>query len=95
MILDINLAARLSAQDEDQLLNHIWMGLLGVEALMVLGVALRAVASSRLFAGAAAVGRRQSNLKGLRGADADAAGVGMGVVVGGEYYDGEGYWVRE
>ncbi|KAH6842752.1 hypothetical protein B0I37DRAFT_417909 [Chaetomium sp. MPI-CAGE-AT-0009] len=48
---DINLSARLSAhmQDEDQLLNNIWIGLLGVEALMVLGVALRAVASSRLF----------------------------------------------
>jgi hypothetical protein len=90
MILDINLAARLSAQDEDQLLNHIWMGLLGVEALMVLGVALRAVASSRLFAGAA-VGRRNS-MKGLK--VAGAAGVdNMGVI--GEYYDGEGYWVRE
>lgn len=39
------------AQDEDQLLNNIWIGLLGVEALMVLGVAVRglvgAVSSSR------------------------------------------------
>ncbi|SPQ26783.1 992bd59f-c947-4386-bcd8-7b3793a1c7f1 [Thermothielavioides terrestris] len=36
---------------EDDLLNSIWIGLLGVEALMVLGVALRglvgAVAASR------------------------------------------------
>ncbi|KAK4238333.1 hypothetical protein C8A03DRAFT_15181 [Achaetomium macrosporum] len=39
--------------DEDQLLNRIWIGLLGVEALIVMGVALRgllaAVSSSRLL----------------------------------------------
>lgn len=29
--------------DEDQLLNGIWIGLLSVEALMVLGVALRSL----------------------------------------------------
>ncbi len=49
----VDLAALLAEQDEDKLLNNIWMGLLGVEALMVLGVALRglvgAVSSSRLF----------------------------------------------
>jgi hypothetical protein len=56
-MLDFNLnpAALLShwQKDEDQFLNNIWIGLLSVEALMVLGVALRglvgAVASSRLF----------------------------------------------
>jgi len=52
-MLDINLSALLSQQSEDQLLNNIWIGLLSVEALMVLGVAVRglagAVASSRLF----------------------------------------------
>lgn len=41
----------LLASDEDTLLNGIWIGLLSVEALMVLGVALRglvgAVVSSR------------------------------------------------
>ncbi|KAL2162265.1 hypothetical protein VTH06DRAFT_7178 [Thermothelomyces fergusii] len=52
-MLDLNNFAGLFAhQSEDQLLNNIWIGLLGVEALMVLGVALRgllgAVASSRL-----------------------------------------------
>ncbi|KAK4248033.1 hypothetical protein C7999DRAFT_13977 [Corynascus novoguineensis] len=50
---DISLSALLSQQNEDQLLNNIWIGLLSVEALMVLGVALRglvgAVASSRFF----------------------------------------------
>ncbi|KAK3303215.1 uncharacterized protein B0T15DRAFT_513420 [Chaetomium strumarium] len=40
--------------DEDQFLNRIWIGLLGVEALIVLGVALHglvgAASSSRLLA---------------------------------------------
>lgn len=49
------LLAKAAQQDEDQLLNGIWIGLLSVEALMVLGVALRglvgAVASSRRFWG--------------------------------------------
>ena len=49
----VDLAALIADQDEDKLLNNIWIGLLGVEALMVLGVALRglveAVSSSRLF----------------------------------------------
>jgi hypothetical protein len=40
--------------DEDQFLNRIWIGLLGVEALIVFGVALRrlvgAVSSSKLLA---------------------------------------------
>ncbi|KAK4032669.1 hypothetical protein C8A01DRAFT_20287 [Parachaetomium inaequale] len=54
-LLDLNLPTLVShwQEDEDQLLNNIWIGLLSVEALMVLGVALRglvgAVASSRLF----------------------------------------------
>ncbi|KAK3292468.1 uncharacterized protein B0H64DRAFT_477598 [Chaetomium fimeti] len=78
-MLDINLSARLSAQDEDQLLNNIWIGLLGVEALMVLGVALRAVVSSRLFT---AIGGRK-----------DSRGVIMGVAS--EYHDVDGYWARE
>ncbi|KAK4100456.1 hypothetical protein N658DRAFT_402908, partial [Parathielavia hyrcaniae] len=40
-------------EDENQLLNGIWIGLLSVEALMVLGVMVRGlfrgVASSRWF----------------------------------------------
>lgn len=47
----LNLSTLLADHSEDELLNGIWIGLLGVEALMVLGVALRglvgAVASSR------------------------------------------------
>ncbi|KAL2187197.1 hypothetical protein L209DRAFT_298559 [Thermothelomyces heterothallicus CBS 203.75] len=58
-MLDISLSGLLAQQSEDQLLNNIWIGLLSVEALMVLGVALRgllgAVASSRL------AGRRRSH----------------------------------
>jgi hypothetical protein len=49
------LLAKAAQQDEDQLLNGIWIGLLSVEALMVLGVAVRglvgAVASSRRLPG--------------------------------------------
>jgi hypothetical protein len=49
------LFAKAAQQDEDQLLNGIWIGLLSVEALMVLGVAVRglvgAVASSRRLPG--------------------------------------------
>jgi hypothetical protein len=55
------LLAKAAQQDEDQLLNGIWIGLLSVEALMVLGVALRglvgAVASSRRLSGYYRVGR--------------------------------------
>lgn len=107
MILDTNLAsrlsARLSAQDENQLLNHIWMGLLGVEALMVLGVALRAVATSRLFTAAAGAVTGSSSSSSRRNSMMVMKGSGLGsreMVVGGvpvvgEFYDGEGFWVRE
>lgn len=39
-MVNINIAAALADHDEDQLLNGIWIGLLSVEALMVVGVAL-------------------------------------------------------
>ncbi|KAK4151527.1 hypothetical protein C8A00DRAFT_17072 [Chaetomidium leptoderma] len=70
-----SLSTLLAAQDEDQLLNGIWIGLLSVEALMVLGVALRglvgAVASSRFFEE-----RRQRRRR-------SSVGMGMGSVVAG------------
>ncbi|KAK1759787.1 hypothetical protein QBC47DRAFT_398590 [Echria macrotheca] len=39
-MVSLNVSALLAA-DEDELLNGIWIGLLSVEALMVVGVAMR------------------------------------------------------
>jgi len=40
--MSVNISAAL-AGDENELLNGIWIGLLGVETLMVVGVAVRSL----------------------------------------------------
>ncbi|KAK3897322.1 hypothetical protein C8A05DRAFT_39130 [Staphylotrichum tortipilum] len=74
-MLDL-LRTHLAAHDEDQLLNNIWMGLLGVEALMVLGVAVRGLvgAGSRMRER-----RRSASTASVTGMDMD---MGMGMSAG-------------
>ncbi|AEO64376.1 uncharacterized protein THITE_2110477 [Thermothielavioides terrestris NRRL 8126] len=76
---------------EDDLLNSIWIGLLGVEALMVLGVALRglvgAVAASRVGAAAQRRWRRGFSV-GMASSEME-----MGIGHGGG--DGACAWGRE
>lgn len=101
-MLDLSALLAAHMQDEDKLLNNIWIGLLSVEALMVLGVALRglvgAVASSKLFVGGGQNYHRPSGSYGGRKGSGYSVGMGMGMgmspspraglVLGGDSEDG-------
>jgi hypothetical protein len=87
------LVHRFQQQDEDQLLNGIWIGLLSVEALMVLGVMVRGLVGAVASRGYGKGDRRRRRSSG----DNMAMGMGHGMSMsevqkGGEDLEGEYYW---